>query len=289
MPQPTPEATPKPRSSRLKPPGRIAASETERPAPNRPGTEEPSESWFSKRADWLPTCLTVLGIGLLAFLLFSGMSKISSTLQANQQRETISTVWRQLLVANVKIQGSPTTLDKEGNLNFPYVSMGAVGDNLSLHRNLRLAGALPGVSSLSLSSDFKRTIGGAIADDNTLVLAAKTFPHLDSLDLSSTRVTSLLPVADLRVRELRLVNATIRQEKLMELGLLNTVTDVYIGWDFDSRVAENAIYTSPQYKQQVLDALASMPNLKHLYLYEMKFDSDQLKKLQGVSIQTSRN
>lgn len=285
VPEPEKRTSRAARTGRTTRTGRSAPPSGERPAPNRPAPKSAKKGWFANRPAWLPTFLAVLGIGLLAYLLASGMSRIASTLHANQERETISNVWRQLLIANVKVDGTPTALNESGEPSFPSVSMEMVTDKLSLHRNLRLAAALPGVQSLNLSPEFKRVIGGGIADDTSLALAAKNFPVLDSLDLSATKITSLTAITDMQVSELRLINATIKYEKLPQLGLLNSVTEVWIGWDFDSR-AENAVYTSPEYKQQVLVSLAKMKNLKNLFLYELKYDAEERKKLPGVNIET---
>ncbi len=278
---PTPQPAPAPRK-------RAAAPPTERPAPaTQPVVQKPQEGdELVTRLDWKPMVLVILSVALLGYLLASGLSKISSTLQANQGRQTISDVWRQLLVSDVKIDGHPTALDEMGNASFPSVSMENISDKLTLHRNLRLAAALPGVKSLNLSPVNKRDIGAGVCDDSTLALAVQNFPVLDSLDLSATKVTSLTALNDLEVRELRLINTTIKHEKLPALAQFSSVTDIWVGWDFDSRNANNSIFRSPEYKAQLLNSLSKMKNLKNVYLYEMRFDNDERKKLPGVNIET---
>ena len=238
---------------------------------------------WANRPEWLKPIFAVVSVALGGFLLFNGTKVIDSTLQKNQEHQTIATVWQQLLAADVNVVGSPTKFDEFGNPSFPYISFESVRDRRAIHRNLRLAGALPGVTTISLAPSDTTEIGTGFADDSTLEVLAVNFRTLDMLDLSSTKVTTLQPIDDMNIRRLKLINAPIRQEKLAGLQMFTTVTDLWLGWHNDAR-RQNAIFQSDAYKDDLVAELAKMPNLTTLYLKELKLSREQAEILGNVKI-----
>lgn len=239
-------------------------------------------AWFKKLVYFLA------GLAVLYFVYFCVQS-INNTLKQNQRNEAITTVWRQLLSSNTTIQGTPTILDESGSPNFPSISFESSRTRADLHRNLRLATALPGVRSMDVSPESTGILGGGVADDTTLMLVAANFNNLDMLSLSGTRVTSLEALAETSVRELRLVNTTIKREKLGSLEFVDGVTDLWIGWNPDPRNPDHEIFRSPLYKQRMIDAIKRMPNLQNLYVYRLSFTTEERKELGQLNIKSLRD
>ncbi len=238
---------------------------------------------WSNRPEWLTTLLAIIGVLLMAYMLYYGAKVIDESLKKNQEHQTIATVWRQLLAADVNIIGTPTDLDELGNPRFPSLSFENTRSKLGLHRNLRLAAVLPGIRNISLAPADTQEIGTGFADDSTLEILGMYFTNLDVLDLSSTKVTTLQPIDDISIRRLKIFNAPIRREKLATLQLCKSVTDLWIGWHNDAR-RDNAIFFSDAYREKVLEVLSKMPNLKNLYIREMKFDREEQELLPGINI-----
>lgn len=233
---------------------------------------------WSNRPEWLTTFFAAIAVGLFAYLMYFGIQTIQDTLNQNQQHQTIATVWRQLLSADVNVIGTPTDLDEKGDPSFSAISFHHTRSKRDLHRNLRLAAALPGIRNIDLAPEVAREIGTGFADDTTLEVVATYFTDLDSLDLSSTKVTTLQPIADIAVRQLKIINAPIRREKLASLQLCTAVTDLWVGWHNDAR-RDNADYVSEGYKERMLDVVSKMTNVRNLYIYEMVLTPEQQEVL----------
>ena len=275
----------------------IPAAEMEPPTRPQPGKQKTKVKrttgsrlrGHTSRPDWLkPFAIVMLGLGLLYFA-YSLVSSVNQTLKQNQRNAAISDVWRQLLTYNATISGSPTDLDETGTPSFPYISFEGAESKSELHRNIRLSTALPGIQSIGLSPESTRLIGRGYADDDSLVLIAQNYPALDTLSLSGSRITTLEPLADLQIRELRIVNTPIKREKLSTLELIPSITDLWLGWEPDIRDPDQAVFTTETYKLRLIESLSRMKNLRNLYVFNIAFDQEDLKKLPaGLNIKNLR-
>ncbi|NNE00328.1 MAG: hypothetical protein HKN47_23665 [Pirellulaceae bacterium] len=242
----------------------------------------------SAQPKWLKSALIALGVFALLFFVYSCFKSVNDTLKQNQRNDAITDVWRQLLIANATISGTPTNLNEDGVPSFPFISFEASRSKLDIHRNVRLATALPGIRSIGLSPESTRYIGRGHADDSTLKLVAANFRSLDSLSLSGTKVTTLEPLADVQLRELKIINAPIKRDKLASLELLRTVSDLWIGWEADIRDPDQQVFVSESYKRRLIEVLGRMPNLKNLYLYNVTFTTEELKLLPNINMRDLR-
>ncbi|WP_146594842.1 hypothetical protein [Novipirellula galeiformis] len=204
-------------------------------------------------------------------------------MKRNQHHQAITDVWRQLLMSNVAVTGTPTKLSETDLPVFPSVAFQSVRSSQELNRNLRLAAVLPGIRRIDLSPESTRQIGGGHADDSTLGIIANNFTSLDSLDLSGTMITTLKPIEDLRIRELKIINSTVRPDNLSSLKYIESVTDLWIGWYGNSQDAD-AIYFSDAYRARVVDALAGMKGLKTVHYFEMTFTKEEKEQLTHLNL-----
>ncbi|WP_442510095.1 hypothetical protein SH528x_001701 [Novipirellula sp. SH528] len=238
---------------------------------------------WSNRPEWLTTFLAGMGVLLIAFMIYIASSGISATLKRNQNHQAITDVWRQLLVSNVAVSGSPTKVVDADLPSFPSIAFQAVRSPLELNRNLRLATALPGIRRIDLSPESTRFIGRGHADDSTLEILGRNFRELDSLDLSGTAITTLKPIEELKVRDLRIINSTIRPDNLSSLKYFDTVTDLWIGWYGNVQESDN-IYFSDAYRGRVVDAMAEMKGLKTIHYFEMSFTKEEREQLSRFNL-----
>ncbi|MGB7347446.1 MAG: hypothetical protein WBD20_24710 [Pirellulaceae bacterium] len=236
---------------------------------------------------WLKKFFFVALAASLLYFVYGCVQSVNQTLQRNQQNDAITDVWRQLLLANTNISGTPTQLDENGQPRFPTIEFQHSRSKQDLHRNLRLAAALPGVRALGLQAESTRMIGRGFADDETVSLVIANFPSLDSIDVSGTKVTALEPLTNLNLRELKMINAPIRREKLADLALLK-ITDLWIGWEPDSRDPEQELFASQSYRAQVIKVIARMPNLQNLFLYNLSFTKEELEQLPQLNMNSLR-
>ena len=238
---------------------------------------------WSNRPAWTEVFLAACGVLLLAGIIFFAASMLSDTLRRNQQLQSTTDAWRQLLDANVAVTGSPTKLDQNGMPRFPWVSFENVHSQLELHQYLRLATALPGIQRVSLAPESTRYIGRGHADDATLQILADNFKELDSLDLSGTNITTLKPIEPVKVRELKIINATIKLDNLSTLQWCSTVSELWVGWHGNVQDTET-IYFSDIYKQRLVKAMSKMKSLNTVHLYEMTLEKEERDKLPGVNL-----
>ncbi|WP_345683934.1 hypothetical protein [Novipirellula caenicola] len=245
----------------------------------------PTRSRFrwSNRPEWLTTFLAAFGVFLVALVIYGASHEISSTLKRNQHHQAITDVWRQLLVSNVAVSGSPTRIVEADLPVFPSVSFQAVRSPLELNRNLRLAAALPGIRRIDLSPESTRFIGGGHADDSTLEILGRSFRELDSLDLSGTAISTLKPIESLKVRELRIINSTIKPDNLSSLKYFDSVTDLWVGW-YGNAQDGDSIFLSDAYRARVVDAMAEMKGLKSIHHVDMAFTKEQREQLSRFNL-----
>ncbi|WP_372717101.1 hypothetical protein [Novipirellula sp.] len=238
---------------------------------------------WSNRPEWLTTFLAAFGVLLMAYVVYGASREISSTLKRNQHHQTITDVWRQLLVSNVAISGTPTRIVDADLPSFPSISFPAVRSSQELNRNLRLAAALPGIRRIDLSPESTRLVGGGHADDSTLEILGRNFHDLDSLNLSGTAISTLKPIEDLKVRDLRIVNSTIKPDNLSSLKYFDSVTDLWIGW-YGNAQDGDSIFFSDAYRARVVDAMAEMKGLQSIHYVEMAFTKEEREQLSRFNL-----
>ena len=232
--------------------------------------------------------IPILALAAVCYTAYWGVTSVNATLQKNQQQRAITDVWRQLLLANVTIEGTPMQFNKMGSSEFPSVSFEHARSKQELHRNLRLAAALPGIKDIGLTPISTRTIGSGFCDDETLQLVVDKFPDIRTLNLSGSRVTMLESAVDLPIVELNLVNVPIKRDKLSTLQLFSSVETLNIGWDQGSRDPEHEVFYTKTYRKRLLEVISRMPSLRDLNLYEMTLTGEELKEMSGIKVMNIR-
>ena len=142
---------------------------------------------------------------------------------------------------------------------------------------------LPGIQRLDLAPSSTRYIGRGFANDSTLRIVAQNFRSLDLLDLSGTSVTTLKPIEEVSIRELKIMNATIRPDNLSSLQWFDEVTDLWVGWNGKSS-NDDDIYFTDSYKNRLLDAVGKMDSIRNLHLFELSLSKEDREKIPDVNL-----
>ena len=241
---------------------------------------------WANRPEWLTTFLTACAVALFAWLVYDGINRVVATLAKNQRDAVVADTWKKLLENNVTVKGTPDKVDENGIANFPFLSFEAVRDKQQINQNLRLASTLPGITEIRISPPAPLDdIAQGSADLSTLSVISENFPNLKSLDLSSTQVIDLQKLETLRLDKLVITNTPIRREKLASLEILQSVTDLGIGWTAETKNPNYKQFSSDIYRARVLDAIVKLRNLKNLYLLNFPLSAEEKQRLPpGINI-----
>ncbi len=238
---------------------------------------------WNNRPEWFTTFLAALGVGLIAYMVYYAAGTVTATMKRNQNHQTITDVWRQLLMSNVAVSGNPTRLNDADTPLFPSVSFSALRSEAEVHRSLRLTAVLPGIRRIDLSPESTRFIGRGLANDSTLQILANNFKEIDVLDLSGTNITTLKPIEEVQIRELKIINTTLKPDNLTSLTYFTNITDLWVGWHGNTQESD-PIYFSDIYRSRLVEAMSGMKGLRNVHYYEMNFTKEEREKLSGINL-----
>lgn len=241
---------------------------------------------LSGSGKWVAAC----GLcALLGSLLGSFLTTRTTQMRVDKsnQRLLLAQTLEQLHEAGVDVKGSISLQPEAEAYAFPTIDFSDIASTRDMRKALRIASALPGVTTLTFYSPSSPVTRGGVADESVMRVVGDHFPVLDTLDVSCASVSEFRGLEGKTVRHLKIVNAPLIMESFTSLKFINGVSELSVGWP-DRNIPKDSLVRSDGFRKALVDAMATMIDLKKVNLYEVPLDKEDREKLAKLEIVAGR-
>ncbi len=251
----------------------------ESPSPSRLGG-------FGGKGQWAVVCgLSALVGSLIGSYWTAGTTQ--SRIDRSEQRQLLAQTIERLVSTGADVQGDLTLSPSAENHQFKSVNFSDITSSREMRKAVRFAAALPGIRKLSFFNPLNTGTGSTAADESVLAVIAEHFPTLDTLDLSCANISAFQAYEGKSVRHLKIVNTPLIMESFTSLKFINGVTELSVGWP-DRSLPKDSLLRSDAFHKGLVDAMATMIDLKKINLYDFPLDKEDREKLQKFEITSGR-
>ena len=223
--------------------------------------------------------------------LFGGYAASTAALSKQEEameRQLTAGAMDQFIRLGGEIIRQPEGFTPEGSPLIRRLGFYAITDSFQLQKAIFCGGTLPVAKELDFAPIGVNKVGKGIIDGTLLRIVARNFPAIEYLDVSNCSVADLTAIQTMpNLRVLKLTNNPLEYAELQAFRQVKNVSELWIGWP-DDTLDKDSLYRNPDVIQNMLRSVSEMPNLKKLYLYNIRLRESDRKLLDGIEVINAR-